>query len=188
MAISATHRGWWWDVDNTRLRIYVNGTLVGYFDNASPYLVVASGLTVTAGNLVVTAGSLNAGGAAVWLTQKVGPMAQRKTVTTAADTATLTVAQFRSQHIDGTPTAAAAYTTPTAAAIVADITNAEVGSSYYLSINNMSAGANTITLTAGNGITLDGTVTVAQNVCRLFLVTCTNVTAASEAVTIYGMG
>ena len=67
MAISATHRGWWWDVDNTRLRIYVNGTLVGYFDNASPYLVVASGLTVTAGGATIAAGGLtvSAGGLTV---------------------------------------------------------------------------------------------------------------------------
>jgi hypothetical protein len=88
---------------------------------------------------------------------------------------------------DLTPTAAAIYTLPTAANLVGGIANARVGDSFWFCINNKSAGANTITLAAGGG-TVDGTLTVAQNVIRNFLVIITNVTSASEAYFVYGMG
>lgn len=76
--------------------------------------------------------------------------------------------------------------TPTAALIVASIAGAEVGSSYELDIRN--TGAFTITMTAGTGVTLSGTMTIAQNNTKRFRVLVTNATAGAEAVTLYSIG
>ncbi len=78
--------------------------------------------------------------------------------------------------------------TPTAAAIVAGIAGAIVGSSFEFTIRNTADAAETITLTAGSGVTLSGTMTIAQNNSKRFLAVCTNVTGSSEAVTIYSLG
>lgn len=111
------------------------------------------------------------------------------TVETAVDdTATVTAAQLLKRILDSVPTAAAAFALPTAALLVAAIPNAKVGDSFSFIITNNSAGANTITVSAGSGGTGDGTLTVAQNVCRLFIVTITNVTAAAEAYLVFGIG
>lgn len=77
---------------------------------------------------------------------------------------------------------------PTAALIVAAIAGAIVGSSFEFMIRNTADAAETITLTAGVGVTLSGTMTIAQNNSKRFLAVCTNVTAESEAVTIYSLG
>ena len=103
-------------------------------------------------------------------------------------TATVTAAQLLTKVLDGTPTAAATYTLPTAALLVAAVANAKVGDSFIFVVNNKSAGANTITIAGGAGGTADGTLTVAQDVIRAFLVIITNVTAAAEAYFVYGLG
>ena len=111
----------------------------------------------------------------------------KTTQTALTDTATVTAANMLTQVLDGTQTAAATYTLSTAALLVAAIPGAAVGSSFMFFINNKSAGANTITVAAGVGGTADGTLTVAQHVIRSFLVIITNVTAASEAYSVYGI-
>lgn len=60
-------RGWHWDMHNSRLDVYVDNTEVAYFDDSSPYLTIASGLTITAGGATITAGGLTitAGGLTV---------------------------------------------------------------------------------------------------------------------------
>ena len=71
------------------------------------------------------------------------------------------------------------------------IPNAIVGSSFKFYIRNTADGAEDITLTAPNGtVTLDAANdnTIAQNNTKCFLVVCTNVTATTEAVTIYSLG
>ena len=98
------------------------------------------------------------------------------------------IAQIMKGVADCIPTAAAAYTLPTAANLVAGIANCQVGDSFSWFVNNASAGANTITVGAGAGCTVDGTLTVAQHVVRQFLFVVTNVTGASEAYTCYGIG
>jgi len=116
-----------------------------------------------------------------------GPITEKITQTAKTDSVTLTIAELLTKVIDGTPTAAANYTLPTAAALVAGIVDCAVGTSFHFYINNKSAGANTITVVAG-GATLDGTVTVAQNVVREFVIIVTNVTGSSEAYSCYGLG
>lgn len=108
-------------------------------------------------------------------------------VTATTDTATITAAQVLTGVLRGVPTGAAAYTLPTAALLVAAIPNAAVGMIFDMVISNKSAGANTITVSAGAGGTAEGTLTVAQNAARNFRFILTNVTASSEAYTVYGM-
>lgn len=104
-------------------------------------------------------------------------------------TATLTAAQSFNDIIRGVPTAAATYTTATAAAIIAAIGgDCAVGTTYMLVVLNASAGANTITVAGGTGVTVSGVATVAQNASKIFLGRVTSVTAGSEAITLYGLG
>lgn len=78
--------------------------------------------------------------------------------------------------------------TPTAAQLVAGFTGAVVGSSFEFTIRNTADAAETITLTAGAGVTLLGTMTIAQNNSKRFLAVFTNVGSGTEAVTIYSLG
>lgn len=78
--------------------------------------------------------------------------------------------------------------TPTAAALVAGIAGCIVGSSFEFIIRNTADAAETITLTAGNGVTLSGTMTIAQNFSRRFRAVVTNTGSGTEAVTIYSLG
>lgn len=110
-------------------------------------------------------------------------------LSTATDTATLTAGQVSPGLLIGTPTAAATYTMPTAAAlctlwpgiaILAPGTNSNYG--YELWIRNTSLGANTITLSSpGGGVTLaaGNTNTIAQNHTRIFKFVPTSCAAGS---------
>lgn len=97
--------------------------------------------------------------------------------------ATLTVAEF----INGVVAAsgangAYALTYPTAAAIVAAMENAQVGSSCnFCIINNNN---NTVTLTTNTGLTLAGTAAVPTTKTQLVKAVVTNATSGAEAVTI----
>lgn len=78
--------------------------------------------------------------------------------------------------------------TPSAAQLVSAYTGAVAGSSFEFTIRNTADAAETITLTAGSGITLSGTMTIAQNNSKRFLAVFTNVGSGTEAVTIYSLG
>lgn len=76
--------------------------------------------------------------------------------------------------------------TATAAAIVAAIAGAIVGSSFEFVIKNTADADEVITLTAGVGVTLSPTsITIRRGYSHRFLAVCTNVTGAAEAVTVY---
>jgi hypothetical protein len=113
--------------------------------------------------------------------------------TLGAGAQTLTAAEILGGFIAGTPTAAANYTTDTAANIVAAIPNAQVGSAIQFTLRNKAAGAYTITLVAGTGVTLNSgdTMTVAESNQKNFLVVVTalpNYQGIGATVTIYSMG
>lgn len=76
--------------------------------------------------------------------------------------------------------------TPTATLLVAAIPNCAVGTSFEFTIRNTADAAETITVTAGTDCTLSGTMTIAQNNSKRFLVVVTNV--ASPAYTLYSLG
>ena len=104
-------------------------------------------------------------------------------------TATLSAANSYNTIIRGVPTAAATYTTATAEDIVAAIGgDCAVGTTFMLVVLNASAGANTITIAGGTDVTVSGVATVAQSASKVFLGRVTNVTAGSEAITLYGLG
>ena len=67
-----------------------------------------------------------------------------------------------------------AQTTRTATQMVADVANVLTNDTYVLRIIN--TGAGTLTLTAGGGVTLTGTMTVLVNTWRDFVVTFTSAT------------
>lgn len=108
------------------------------------------------------------------------------TVTTAA-AVTYTAAQLLGGLILRDPNGAArSDVTPTAALLVAAVKHCNIGSSFEFTIRNDADAAETITVTAGTGVTLSGTMTIAQSNSKRFLVRVTNV--ATPAVTVYSLG
>lgn len=103
---------------------------------------------------------------------------------TAAVATVLTAAEIINGmfFLTGTP-GAVDLTTPSAAAIVAAIENCRVGSSFEFWVNN--AGDGTITVVAGDGVTLVGTTTVATNKARRYTGRVTAV--GTPAVSLYGV-
>lgn len=76
-------------------------------------------------------------------------------------------------NTQGTP---GSIQTRTAAQMFADDPTARVGNSYFLRVTN-GQGTGTLTITAGSNVTLTGTMTVAVNTMRDFIVTYTSATA-----------
>ena len=116
-----------------------------------------------------------------------GALAPAKYVTAALQSATIPAASMAGAAVtvfDNTGTTPAHLATDTAANIIAAVPGWQVGQSYVLKIRNSSGSANTATITAGAGVTLTGTMTIAQFVQREFIVTYT----AAGAVTIQSVG
>lgn len=102
-------------------------------------------------------------------------------------TATLSTANSYNVIIRGVPTAAATYTTATASAILTALGgDAAIGTTFQIVVINASAGAHTITLGGGSGVTVSGVATVAQNASKVFLGRVTDTT--TPAITLYGLG
>lgn len=102
-------------------------------------------------------------------------------------TATLSPVQSYNVIIRGVPTAAATYTTASASAILTALGgDTVVGTTFQIVVINASAGANTITLGGGSGVTVSGVATVAQNASKVFLGRVTDTT--TPAITLYGLG
>lgn len=119
-----------------------------------------------------------------------GQINQSTTVTTvAAGAQTITAAQILGGLYIGVPTGAANYTTDTAANIVKAIEGAKVGTSINFVLRNKSAGANTITLVAGTGVTINSgdTATVAQSNQKQFRLVVTAI-GDTPTITVYSMG
>jgi hypothetical protein len=92
-------------------------------------------------------------------------------------------------NLTGTLGAGAALTLPTAAVMQATMTpqQAVVGSTTTLRVINSSGGAFSWTVTTATGWTLNGTMTVAQNTWRDFIVTITAV-GATPTMTLQAIG
>jgi len=120
-----------------------------------------------------------------------GPVFSKTTVTTETTAAavTYTAAEIIGGLILRDPAGGArSDVSPTAALIVAAITDCQVNTSFRFTIRNTADASETITLTAGTGVTLSGTMTIAQNNSKEFVAVVTNRTSGSEAVTIYSLG
>ncbi len=83
--------------------------------------------------------------------------------------------------------AARSDVTPTAAAIVAAIPNAAVGSSFDFIIRNTADGEEILTLTAGANVTLSGDMTISRYQAKAFRAVVTNAGSGTETVTIYSL-
>lgn len=78
--------------------------------------------------------------------------------------------------------------TDTAAALVAIVPGAIVGSVFYFYLNNTSATAGQkISVTGGTGVTISGTASVFQTGSQIFIGRFTNVSAGTEAVTLFAL-
>jgi len=104
---------------------------------------------------------------------------------TATAGATLTAANILGGTVEvylaltGTLAGAANAQLPTVASMVTAAPDLSNGDSYSLRIINESAGAYTWTVTTNTGWTLTGTMTIAQNTWRDFVVTMTSATTAT---------
>jgi hypothetical protein len=81
--------------------------------------------------------------------------------------------------LTGTLGAAGAATLPTVANLVKSMWAAKVGDSYRLRVINESSANFAWTMTTATGWTLTGTMSIAQNTWREFIVTLTSLTAAT---------
>lgn len=116
-----------------------------------------------------------------------GPKTKSTTVTTetTAGAVTYTAAQIIGGLILRDPAGAGrADLFPTAANIIAGLPDAQVGDSFEFLIRNDADAAETITMTTNTGLTLSGTMTIAQNNAKRFLAVITS----SSAVSIYSLG
>ena len=132
--------------------------------------------------------TLSAQGTGVVLNTSSVPFfeANPATVTTAG-VVTYTPAQLKTGFILRDPNGAGRSDVfPTAADLLAAVPGAVVGTSFIVTIRNTADAAETITMTTNTGLTLSGTMTIAQNAQKDFLVNFTDVT--TTAVTIYSMG
>lgn len=119
--------------------------------------------------------------------QGIGTQIKDVTVTTVATATavTLAAAQLLGGLILQDPAGGAVTsTTDTAANIIAAITQAGVGNAFEFTIRNTADASEAITVAAGTGVTLSGTMTIAQNNSKRFLC----VVTASTTVTIYSLG
>lgn len=138
-----------------------------------------SGPVYSSNGFISTAGVPHAA-----LTLNTATAATTLTALSVAGTADQSTA-FVNINMTGTLIAGAAVTLPTAASLAA-VQTAASGDSYMLRIINSSSGAFTWTVTTNTGWTLTGTMTVAQNTFRDFIVQFTSATTAT--LTTVGVG
>ena len=111
--------------------------------------------------------------------------ATQTTLATASET--VTVAELLTRVLDCTPTSGAAtYTLPTAALLVNAMPDVAVGDSFLFYVNNKQGITHAATIAAGAGGTADGTLAIATDVIRMFLIIITDITTAAYFV--YGLG
>lgn len=107
------------------------------------------------------------------------------TAISTASAVTYTAAQINTGWIDRDCNGAGrADLMPTAAQLYTQFGSPEVNTTFQFIIKNTSGAANSVTLTTNTGITLTGTMTVAQNNLKIFHMTFTSPTA----VTVYSLG
>lgn len=114
----------------------------------------------------------------------VGDRELAQTVATAA-AVTYTAAQILSNIILRDPNGAARSDLfPLAADLIAALKNSQRGSNFRVIIRNTADAAETITMTTNTGLSLSGTMTIAQSNQKEFLVVVTSSTTCS----IYSLG
>lgn len=113
-----------------------------------------------------------------------GGRVTQMTVSAETATATITAAEVLGGLIDGTPTGAATYTLPTGTLMAAALNQAGIGNAIEFTVKNSAGGAHTITVAGGTGGTDKGTMTIAQNNTKRFLLIMT----AAATYDVYSLG
>jgi hypothetical protein len=167
---------------------YVDAADAGKGKTAAAALAYARGLVIEASGAEDDLASVLLVGQVPGITQ-TGWFTTTVTTDVTAGAHTYTIAELLGGLILRDPTGGArSDVSPTAALIVAGVAGAIVGTSFEFTIRNTADAAETITLTAGAGVTLSGTMTIAQNNSKRFLARLDNIGAGTEAVTIYSLG
>lgn len=160
---------------------YVGASDAGKADDAGTWWDAARGM-------VVESAGAEDDLCSVWLISPLlrtkGGMIKQMTVTAETATATITAAEILGGFIDGTPTGAATYTLPTATLMAAALNQSGIGNAFEFTIKNSAAGAHTITVAAGSNGTAKGTMTIAQNNTKRFLLIMT----AAATYDVYSLG
>ena len=140
-------------------------------------------------NFTQVGGQYTTGSMAVHMWSGLGyPTITPATVTTAT-AVTLTVGQIKGGLILEDPNGGAATATlPTAALLVAAMPGAQIGTSIYFDVRNTADASETLTVAVGSGGTASGTMTIAQNNAKRFVLRFTNVLSGTEAYTLYSLG
>lgn len=119
---------------------------------------------------------------------EVGPFTKRGSGVVVLDTdgaITFTVAQLQAGLILRDPVGSArADLVPLAADILAAQPDVIPGDSFDFTIRNTADGNETITLTTNTGVTMSGTMTIAQNNSKTFRCVCTG----AATCTVYSLG
>jgi hypothetical protein len=111
------------------------------------------------------------------------------TVVNAASAATYTAQSLLSGMILRDPAGAArSDTLPSAALLVAALPGVAVGTTFRVIVRNDAGGAFAITVLTAPGVTLSGTMTIAQSNLKVFMVRFTNISPGTEAYTVYSLG
>ena len=160
---------------------YVGAADAGKGDDAGTWWDAARGM-------VVEASGAEDDLCSVWLTDPLartkGGMVKQMTVTAKVGVVTLTAAEILGGLIDGTPTGAATYTLPTATLMAAALNQSGIGNAFEFTIKNSAGGAHTITVAAGANGTGKGTLTIAQDNTKRFLLIMT----AAATYDVYSLG
>lgn len=107
------------------------------------------------------------------------------TTTATAGAVTFTAAEVLGGLILRDPAGAGrADLLPTAASLITELGEPGVGTSFEFTIRNTADAAETITVTTNTGLTLSGTMTIAQNNSKRFLAVVTSATT----ITVYSLG
>ncbi|OPL10755.1 MAG: hypothetical protein AVO38_16315 [delta proteobacterium ML8_D] len=152
---------------------YVGAADAGKADDAGTWWDAARGM-------VVESAGAEDDLCSVWLftpfARTKGGMVKQMTVTDEIGTETLTTAEVLGGFIDGTPTGAATYTLPTGTLMGGALNQVGIGNAIEFTVKNSSAGAHVITIAAGTDGTTKGTMTIAQNNTKRFLLIMTSAT------------
>lgn len=149
------------------------------FDTNLPSGVSPQTETITVNQL------LNTGNAGRFGAPKLVPITNTAGFT--ATTAQMDGARLVVMQLNGTLAAGATMTTPTAAQFLAAVPVSIVGNGRIIRVCNDSSGAFAWTVAGGTGVTVSGTATVAQNVCREFALAYTAV-GISPAISLTNIG
>lgn len=172
--------------DSVKLPLSATGLFISVVNSGATYANVFPFLgDIIDGLAANTAISIPAGGmviftcavAGMWNSTPVGFVAAKYTTGTTATTfAAGQLTGAGNVNYANTQATPGSIATRTATQMFTDDPYARVGASYVLRIIN-AQGTGTLTVTAGSGVTLTGTATVAINTWREFIVTYTTATA-----------